>query len=49
MHCAVAQTSSGLSIQTYAVLSITGAVGTVYTVQYSTNLAEPKCRSGSPP
>ena len=37
---AVAQTPAGLAIQTYAGLTITGAVGTVYTVQYTTNLAQ---------
>ena len=37
---AVCQTDVGLSIQTYAGLSITGAVGTVYTVQYTTDLAQ---------
>jgi len=36
-----AQASPGLSIQSYAGLTITGAVGTVYTVQYNTNLAQP--------
>ena len=35
-----AQTPVGLTIQTYAGLTITGAVGTVYTVQYTTDLAE---------
>ncbi len=38
---ALAQAPVGLSIQTYAGLSITGAVGMVYTVQYTTNLTEP--------
>ena len=37
---AVAQTPAGLAIQTYAGLTITGAVGTVYTVQYTTDLAQ---------
>ncbi len=37
----VAQAPPSLSIQTYAGLSITGSVGTVYTVQYNTNLAQP--------
>ena len=37
---AVAQSPAGLSVQMYAGLAITGAVGTVYTVQYTTNLAE---------
>jgi formylglycine-generating enzyme required for sulfatase activity len=37
----VAQAPPGLSIGTYAGLTITGAVGTVYTVQYNTNLAQP--------
>ena len=35
-----AQTEVGLSLQTYAGLSITGAVGKVYTVQYNTDLAQ---------
>ena len=38
---AVAQIEVGLSLQTYAGLSITGAVGKVYTVQYQTSLAQP--------
>ena len=37
---AVAQTAAGLGIQLYAGLSITGAVGTVYQIQYVTDLAE---------
>lgn len=37
---AVAQPSISLGIQMYAGLSITGVVGTVYTVQYTTNLAQ---------
>src|SRR5258706_5584512 len=37
----VAQAPPGLSIATYAGLTITGSVGTVYTVQYNTNLAQP--------
>src|SRR5260221_1397015 len=37
----VADAPPGLSIQTYAGLSITGSVGRVYTVQYNTNLAQP--------
>ena len=36
---AVAEAPAGLAIQTYAGLTITGAVGTVYTVQYTMNLA----------
>jgi formylglycine-generating enzyme required for sulfatase activity len=36
---AVARTAAGLGIQTYAGLSITGAVGTVYAVEYVTDLA----------
>ena len=39
-----AQISATLSIQTYAGLTITGAVGTVYTVQYATNLTQPDWR-----
>jgi len=35
-----AQTPAGLSIQTYAGLSITGAVGTVYSIEYVTDLAQ---------
>jgi formylglycine-generating enzyme required for sulfatase activity len=44
---AVAQAPVGLAIQTYAGyagLTITGSVGTVYTVQYTTNLAQPSWR-----
>lgn len=37
---AIAQTSASLSVQTYAGLTITGAVGAVYTVQYTTDLAQ---------
>jgi formylglycine-generating enzyme required for sulfatase activity len=37
---AVAQTAAGLGIQTYAGLSITGAVGTVYSVEYVTDLGQ---------
>jgi hypothetical protein len=37
---AVAQAPAGLAIQTYAGLTITGAVGRVYTVQYTTDLAQ---------
>ncbi|HLH56660.1 MAG TPA: formylglycine-generating enzyme family protein [Verrucomicrobiae bacterium] len=37
---ASAQTAPGLSIQQYAGLSITGAVGTVYSVEYVTDLAQ---------
>src|SRR5262245_59740726 len=37
---AVTQTPAGLSIQTYVGLTITGAVGTVYTLQYNTDLAQ---------
>ncbi len=37
---AIAQMSASLSVQTYAGLTITGAVGTVYTVQYTTDLAQ---------
>jgi formylglycine-generating enzyme required for sulfatase activity len=36
----VAEAPAGLAIQTYAGLSITGAVGTDYTVQYTTDLAQ---------
>jgi formylglycine-generating enzyme required for sulfatase activity len=35
-----AQTPAGLSIQTYAGLTITGAVGTVYSIEYVTDLAQ---------
>jgi formylglycine-generating enzyme required for sulfatase activity len=37
---ASAQTAAGLSIQIYAGLSITGTVGTVYSVEYVTDLAQ---------
>jgi formylglycine-generating enzyme required for sulfatase activity len=37
---ASAQTPAGLTIQTYAGLTITGAVGTVYSVEYVTDLAQ---------
>jgi formylglycine-generating enzyme required for sulfatase activity len=37
---AAAQTPAGLNIQTYAGLSITGAVGTVYSIEYVTDLAQ---------
>jgi len=37
---ASAQTPAGLNIQTYAGLTITGAVGTVYSVEYVTDLAQ---------
>jgi formylglycine-generating enzyme required for sulfatase activity len=37
---AVAEAPAGLAIQTYAGLTITGAVGKVYTVQYTTDLAQ---------
>src|SRR6266487_3726156 len=37
----VAQAPAGLSIGTYAGLTITGSVGKVYTVQCNTNLAQP--------
>jgi len=37
---ATAQTPAGLDIQLYAGLSITGAVGTVYSIQYVTDLAQ---------
>jgi formylglycine-generating enzyme required for sulfatase activity len=37
---ASAQTPSGLNLQLYAGLSITGAVGTVYSVEYVTDLAQ---------
>ncbi len=36
-----AQTPAGLSIQTYAGLTIRGSVGTVYSVEYVTDLAQP--------
>jgi formylglycine-generating enzyme required for sulfatase activity len=37
---ASAEAPAGLTIQTYAGLTITGAVGTVYTVQFTTNLEQ---------
>ena len=37
---AVAQTPAGLDLQLYAGLSITGAVGTVYSIEYVTDLAQ---------
>ncbi len=37
---AIAQTQAGLGIQTYAGLTITGAVGTVYSIEYVTDLAQ---------
>jgi formylglycine-generating enzyme required for sulfatase activity len=37
---ASAQTTAGLTTQTYAGLTITGAVGTVYSVEYVTDLAQ---------
>jgi len=37
---ASAQTPAGLNIQTYAGLTITGAVGTVYSIEYVTDLAQ---------
>jgi len=37
---ASAQTAAGLSIDTYAGLSITGAVGSVYSMEYATDLAQ---------
>jgi formylglycine-generating enzyme required for sulfatase activity len=37
---ASAQTSAGLDIQTYAGLTITGAVGTVYSIEYVTDLVQ---------
>src|SRR5438067_1799556 len=43
----VAQGPSGLSIGTYAGLTITGSVGTVYTVQYNTDLAQPNGWQGA--
>ncbi len=36
-----AQAPPGLSLATYAGLTITGSVGRVYTVQYNTNVAQP--------
>src|SRR5439155_4093654 len=36
---AVAQTAAGLDIQLYAGLTITGAVGTVYSIEYVTDLS----------
>jgi len=35
-----AQTPAGLGVQTYAGLTVTGAVGTVYSIEYVTDLAE---------
>jgi formylglycine-generating enzyme required for sulfatase activity len=37
---AFGQTPAGLTIQTYAGLTITGAVGTVYSIEYATDLAQ---------
>jgi len=37
---ASAQTAAGLDIQTYAGLTVTGAVGTVYSIEYVTDLAQ---------
>jgi formylglycine-generating enzyme required for sulfatase activity len=37
---ATGQTPAGLAIQTYAGLTITGAVGTVYSIEYVTDLAQ---------
>src|ERR1051326_8012845 len=37
---AVAQTAAGLDLQLYAGLSITGTVGTVYSVEFITDLAQ---------
>src|SRR5664279_4127745 len=37
---APAQTPPGLNLQLYAGLSITGAVGTVYSVEYATDLTQ---------
>ena len=37
---AVAQTPAGLDVQLYAGLTITGAVGTVYSIEYVTDLAQ---------
>jgi len=37
----IAQAPPGLNIGTYAGLTITGSVGTVYTVQYNTDLTQP--------
>jgi formylglycine-generating enzyme required for sulfatase activity len=37
--CAYAQTSAGLQIQTYPGLTITGQVGTVYSIEYVTDLS----------
>ena len=37
---AAAQTAAGLDVQLYAGLTITGAVGTVYQMQYVTDLAQ---------
>ena len=39
-HTCPAQVQAGLDIQMYAGLSITGAVGTVYSVEYVTDLAQ---------
>jgi formylglycine-generating enzyme required for sulfatase activity len=36
----VAQTAAGLNIQLYAGLTVTGAVGIVYSIQYATDLAQ---------
>ena len=39
-HVASAQPQPGLNLQLYAGLSITGAVGTVYSIEYATDLAQ---------
>ncbi len=43
----VVDAAPGLSIQTYAGLTITGAVGRVYTVQYNTDLTQPNGWQGA--
>lgn len=40
VNCASAQTPPGLDIHIYAGLTITGTVGTVYQIQYVTELAQ---------
>jgi len=44
----IVQAPTGLSIQTYPNLTITASVGTVYTVQHTTNLARQNSKIISP-
>ena len=43
-----AQTPAGIDLQLYAELTITGAIGTVYSVEYVTDLAQSAIRPWSP-